>query len=85
MTNAMLWNLWYEDLSNFLKESFDRRILEHYRKFRKPAISQTLTYRVEQPVPSLNLDQYFFGSVTITDDESKRTVERLSREIWHHS
>ncbi len=53
------------------------------RQIPKPAITQTLTYEAEQPVPLLDLDQYFFGSVTVTDDESKMVTERLSQGLKH--
>ena len=49
----------------------------------RPVITQTLTYEVEQSVLPLKPDQYFFGSVTITDEESKMTVKRLSREFMY--
>ena len=67
MNNGMLSNLWYESLVNSLDESFERRILEHYRKFRKPAITQTLTYEVEQsvsPWSKLEYRDFAFTGVT---------------------
>ena len=47
-------------------------------RYNRPAITQTLTYRVEQPVPVLNPSQWVFASFVITRDESKRTLEKLS-------
>ena len=54
-------------------------LMKNFATREPPAITQTLTYEVEQPAPVLNPSQWVFTSFMITRDESKRTLERLLR------